>query len=181
MLVRHLELRLGHLWVTKRDYNQTSGLCDDAWSRGIEWRKDSPSVVPTWLHAKRCCLQRCFCHENPILGEKNNYVFQQDSAPAHTAKYVKEWLGSNMNFWPKDFWPPQSPDLNPLDYSVGTHIESKACKVRHSSVEELKSSVIRSWASMRKDLSAKFARVFDLVWAVTLLLKEVTLNNIIIK
>ena len=60
------------LWVTERVYNQTSGLCDDAWSRGIEWRKDAPSVVPTWLQANRCCLQRCSCHENPTLGEKNN-------------------------------------------------------------------------------------------------------------
>ena len=89
-----------------------------------------------------------------------NYVFQQDGAPAHTAKNVQEWLGSNMNFWPKDFWPPQSPDLNPLDYSVWTHIESKACKVRHSSVEELKSSVNRSWASMRKDFIRKVCKGF---------------------
>ncbi|KAF2361093.1 Immunoglobulin V-set domain [Trinorchestia longiramus] len=52
---------------------------------------------------------------------------------------------------PWDFWPPQSPDLNPLDCSVWTHIENKACKVSLNSVEELKFSVNRSWATMRKD------------------------------
>ena len=70
--VRHSEFRSGHLWVTERVYNRSSGLCDDAWNRGIEWRKDAPSVVATWLQANRCRLQRCFWHENPTLGEKNN-------------------------------------------------------------------------------------------------------------
>ncbi|KAF2366663.1 hypothetical protein FHG87_002582 [Trinorchestia longiramus] len=88
-----------------------------------------------------------------------NYVFQQDGTPAHTAKTVQELLRSNMNFWPKDFSPPQSPDLNPLDYSVWTHIERKACEVRHNSVE-LKSSVNRSWATMRKDYIRKVCQGF---------------------
>ena len=85
---------------------------------------------------------------------------QQDGARAHTEKLVQEWLRSNMNFRPKDFWPPQLPDLNPIDFSVWTHIESKACKVRHSSVEELKFSVNRSWASMRKDFIPKVCKGF---------------------
>ncbi|KAF2348914.1 hypothetical protein FHG87_020331 [Trinorchestia longiramus] len=58
------------------------------------------------------------------------------------------------------FWPPQSPVLNPLDYSVWTHIESKACKVRHKSVEELKSSINRSWATMRKEYIRKVCKDF---------------------
>jgi len=82
--------------------------------------------------------------------KKSDYVFQQDGAPAHTAKVVQKWMHDNMSFWPKTFWPPQSPDLNPLDYSIWTHVESKACKCRHSSVEDLKKAVNRSWASMRK-------------------------------
>ena len=94
------------------------------------------------------------------ITRNENYVFQQDGTHTHTVKIVQEWLGSNMNFWPKDFWPPQSPDLNPLDYSVWTHIESKACKVRHSRVEELKSFVNRSWASMRKDFIRKVFKGF---------------------
>ncbi|QQP54313.1 Putative transposable element [Caligus rogercresseyi] len=33
-----------------------------------------------------------------------------------------------MNFWPKDYWPSQSLDLNPLDFSIWAHVETKACK-----------------------------------------------------
>ena len=36
---------------------------------------------------------------------------------------VFPWVKANfstehMKFWPKDLWPPRSPDLNPLDYSI---------------------------------------------------------------
>jgi len=85
------------------------------------------------------------------IAKGGNYVFQQDGAPAHTSKTVQDWMSQNMTFWPKDFWPPQSPDLNPLDYSVWPHVESKACKDRHNNIEELKASVNSTWARMRKD------------------------------
>ncbi len=44
-------------------------------------------------------------------------VFQQDGAPAHSAKIVQKWLGENLEFWTKNMWPPSSPDANPLDFS----------------------------------------------------------------
>lgn len=46
------------------------------------------------------------------------YVFQQDGAPAHTSRVAQEWLNRNLKFWNKNLWPPQSPDLNPLDYAI---------------------------------------------------------------
>jgi hypothetical protein len=81
-----------------------------------------------------------------------NYVFQQDGAPAHTANRTQEWLAANMaNFWPKTIWPPSSPDLNPLDYSVWSVLESKACATPHSNVEALKASIVRAWRSLSKE------------------------------
>lgn len=47
------------------------------------------------------------------------FTFQQDGAPAHTARVTQDWLEANCNdFIAKDEWPPNSPDLNPLDYHV---------------------------------------------------------------
>src|ERR1700761_9405692 len=47
------------------------------------------------------------------------FVFKQDGAPAHTAQQTQEWLVTNCpNFIRKDDWPPNSPDLNTLDYCV---------------------------------------------------------------
>jgi len=48
------------------------------------------------------------------------YIFQEDGAPAHTARAMQNWLQTNCpDFIAKDEWPPNSPDLNPLDYYVG--------------------------------------------------------------
>jgi DDE superfamily endonuclease len=42
----------------------------------------------------------------------NSFVFQQDSAPCHTAKTVKAWFARNkVNVLD---WPGNSPDLNPI-------------------------------------------------------------------
>ena len=48
----------------------------------------------------------------------SGYIFQQDGSPAHTAR-TQNWLQTNCpDFIAKDQWPPNSPDLNPLDYRV---------------------------------------------------------------
>ncbi|QQP57039.1 Uncharacterized protein FKW44_001901 [Caligus rogercresseyi] len=65
-----------------------------------------------------------------------------------------------METWPKNMWPPQSPDLNPLDFSILWHVESKACKIRHSNVNDLKTSVNKVWRSMRKVYVADVCRAF---------------------
>lgn len=54
----------------------------------------------------------------PEFVEKSVYpvedlVFQQDGDPKHTSKIVKNWL-SNQSFQLIK-WPPQSPDLNPIE------------------------------------------------------------------
>jgi len=52
-----------------------------------------------------------------LLG--NTFVFQQDGAPAHRAMPTQEWLAKHCpDFIDKDSWPPNSPDLNPLDYCM---------------------------------------------------------------
>ena len=48
-------------------------------------------------------------------------IFQQDGAPAHTARLTQTWSRIATNcpeFISKDEWPPNSPDLHPLDYHV---------------------------------------------------------------
>lgn len=47
------------------------------------------------------------------LENKDNYTFQEDNAPIHTAKIAKKWkVDNNIKSLP---WPAQSPDLNPIE------------------------------------------------------------------
>ena len=49
----------------------------------------------------------------------NNFTDQQDGVPAHTAEMTQEWISQHCpDMIMRDEWPPNSPDLNPLDYHV---------------------------------------------------------------
>ena len=67
-----------------------------------------------------------YCHtllsamlpEMDNIGE-NDYIFMQDGARSHTSKYSLEFLHKNTpELLEPDMWPPNSPDLNPLDYGM---------------------------------------------------------------
>ena len=73
-------------------------------------------------------------------------AFQQDSAPAHKAKITQEWCEENLpDFIPWTLWPPSSPDLNPLDYSIWGILETRVNAKRHNSIESLKATLLKEW------------------------------------
>jgi inhibitor of nuclear factor kappa-B kinase subunit alpha len=54
---------------------------------------------------------------NDMFG--NDWTFQQDGAKPHIHAKSQEWCVNNFpSFIDKDHWPPNSPDLNPLDYCI---------------------------------------------------------------
>jgi len=65
---------------------------------------------------------------NIIVFSGQEWVFQQDSAPAHKAKMTREWQQRNvLAFISAEDWPSGSPDLNPLDYTLWAVLEDMAC------------------------------------------------------
>ena len=91
----------------------------------------------------------------------NNYVWQQDGAPAHTATRNQKFCKDNMAaFWPKDFWPPSSPDLNPLDFFWWGAIESETNRTSHPNVDSLKASISKVWATYPADVIVKACATF---------------------
>ena len=75
-----------------------------------------------------------------------NWTFQQDTPPAHEAKTTQYWCRTHFpDFIASSEWLPYSPDLNPMDYSVWSILEARACATRHISLESLKQSLRREW------------------------------------
>ena len=86
----------------------------------------------------------------------SDYVFMQDGAPAHRSNIVQSWLSENMDFWPKEYWPPQSPDLNPLDYSIWWQPAEFISQI----LEALKASVNKEWKAMTNEYIADVCKGF---------------------
>lgn len=50
---------------------------------------------------------------------RNNWALQQDGASSHTARNTLNFLQQeNVNFIEPDICPPNSPDLNPVNYAI---------------------------------------------------------------
>ena len=81
----------------------------------------------------------------------DNVVLMQDGAPCHTSNLVQNWLRANVNFWPKDVWPPSSPDLNPLDFSIWANIQAKVNVRQYPNTDALKTSITKVWNDMSAD------------------------------
>lgn len=83
----------------------------------------------------------------------SDWLFQQDGAPAHTAKKTQQWLRDHkIDFIAKDEWPGFSPDLNPMDFSIWGYMESRVCRTRHNNLESLKKSLQHEWNKIPNDL-----------------------------
>jgi len=76
------------------------------------------------------------------------FIFQQDSAPAHRAKETVELLSNETpDFITQLLWPPNSPDLNPVDYKIWGVLQERVYKTRIQNVEHLKKRLIEEWTN----------------------------------
>ncbi len=74
-----------------------------------------------------------------------DFIFQQDLAPAHTAKGTKSWFNDH-GVTVLD-WPANSPDLNPIENLWGT-VKRKMRDTRPNNADELKAAIKATWASI---------------------------------
>ncbi|KAI6657148.1 Transposase [Oopsacas minuta] len=96
------------------------------------------------------------------LFKNTPWIFQQDSAPAHASKATQSWLlGENIDFLSKEEWPPSSPDLNPLDYSVWGTLQSRACATPHRNLGSLGKALITEWEKIPQEELRKSVQRFQ--------------------
>jgi len=60
------------------------------------------------------------------------FVFQQESAPSQRARDTVALLDQETpDFIPPALWPPNLPDLNPLDYTVRSVLQARVCRTNY--------------------------------------------------
>ena len=81
----------------------------------------------------------------------NMFIFQQDSAPAHRARETVEYLTRNTpDFIGPEMWPPNSPDLNPVDYSIWSIMDQRVYQNRIENTGELRQRLVSVWNDLEQ-------------------------------
>jgi hypothetical protein len=102
-----------------------------------------------------------------------NWTLQQDGAPSHRAAKTVEFLrAEGVNFIEPDLWPPNSPDLNPVDYAIWGALEERVYIHKPRNIEELRQAIIEEWGKLSQRI---IIRSID-QWRIRLI-KVVELNG----
>jgi transposase len=77
-----------------------------------------------------------------VFGQGQDFIFQQDGAPCHTAKVCKDWFKENGVKLLE--WPGNSPDLNPIE-NLWARLKKLVSQRRPSNKQELIEAIIHCW------------------------------------
>jgi transposase len=76
----------------------------------------------------------------------SSHVWLMDNAPAHAAKSTQQFLRSSGIETCKN-WPPNSPDLNPIE-NVWAAMKRQVYSKHHNTLAELRAAVQQAWAGL---------------------------------
>ena len=101
------------------------------------------SGTPTKEKYKQILQHHAVPHGNRLIGK--GFLFQQDHDPKHTSNVVKQYLENKITAVVLQMleWPPQSPDMNPIE-AIWDFLETEKNK-RNST------NFVEQW-NVRKDI-----------------------------
>ncbi|XDV42643.1 hypothetical protein PO909_011266 [Leuciscus waleckii] len=78
--------------------------------------------------------------------------FQQDNAPCHKARIISNWFLEHDNEFTVLKWPPQLPDLNPIErlWDV-VERELRVLDVHPTNLHQLQDAILSIWANISKE------------------------------
>jgi len=86
----------------------------------------------------------------------NDFTFQQDGAPSHRLKHTVAYLKTNVpSFIQPSNWPPNSPDLNPVDYSIWGALQQLVYGRKIRDLEHLKEVLQDCWSMIIDQFSKR--------------------------
>ena len=99
--------------------------------------------------------------EGARLFGSTKWVFQQDGATPHTANKSQQWCRNNFKFFlNKHHWPPNSPDLNPLDFFYWNEVVRNIKISPFADYEHFKFEIERSCSMVSTKLIKKTVESF---------------------
>ena len=83
----------------------------------------------------------------------DNFVFQQDSAPAHRVRDTVEHLQrETADFISPELWSPNCLDLNPVDYKIWGIMQQRVYEMQMHNVDKLKRRLVNVWIGLQQSV-----------------------------
>ena len=89
------------------------------------------------------------------LGLGNDFIFQQDNDPKHTSRKAQQFFIKNGINLLK--WPPQSPDLNPIEH-LWDELNRRIPQQRRRSLQDFRNAIIEIWSKIRPEVTSKLVK-----------------------
>ncbi len=78
--------------------------------------------------------------------------FQQDNAPCHEVKIISDWFLEHDNEFTLLKWPPQSPDLNPIEHLWDVvEREILIMDVQTTNLQQLRDAIMSIWTKISEE------------------------------
>ncbi len=78
--------------------------------------------------------------------------FQQDTAPCHKAQIISDWFLEHDNEFTLLKWPPQSPDLNPVEHLWDVvEREIYIMDVQPTNLQQLRDAIMSIWTKLSEE------------------------------
>ncbi len=85
--------------------------------------------------------------------------FQQDNAPCHKAQIISDWFLEHDNEFTLLKWPPQSPDLNPIEHFPSTsqafwdvvEREIHIIDIQPTNLQQLRDAIMSIWTKISEE------------------------------
>jgi len=118
------------------------------------FRKTKPGVKVNVAYYRDVLLKQQMLPA--IRRMSGDFIFQQDSAPAHRARDTIQLLRRETpDFIGPDLWPANSPDLNPVDYRIWGLIQERVYQTAIQDIDDLKQRLTCVWAELKQSVVDK--------------------------
>ena len=116
------------------------------------WESLGPAIHVDVTSTRTTYLSIVADHVHPFMDAifpDGRGLFQQDNAPCHKAKMVQDWFEEHSSEFEVLTWPPDSPDLNPIEHLWDVLDEQvRSVEAPPRNLQELKELLLTSWCQI---------------------------------